>query len=218
MEESKSNLGNRIMVWVVWILVLFAIVFALWKVGTTPQAGEEGVSIKSEVKSDDWYKGKEDAPVVLVEYSDFQCPACGLYYPLIEKLVTDFPDKLKFVYRHFPLSQIHPNAELASRAAESAGLQGKFFEMYAKIFENQQVWSNNRDAKSIFVTYAKDIGIDVKKFTEDIDSDVVRESVEEDYDGGIDSGVNSTPTFFLKGKKINNPRSYDEFKKLIENI
>ena len=175
----------------------------------------EGTALASVALSGDWVKGNSESKVSLVEYSDFQCPACGLYYPLVKQLTAEFGDRIEFTYRHFPLSQIHPNADIAARAAEAAGKQEKFWEMHDKLFENQRTWSGARDAKKLFIEYAGSLGLNTVQFEEDMDSREVKEKVRLDYKTGIDSGVNSTPTFFLNGKKIINPKSYDEFKTII---
>lgn len=99
------------------------------------------VTIPNTITADDWVKGKKDSKVVLVEYSDFQCPACAAYFPMVEQVMDEYKDKVAFVYRHFPLISIHPYAEPMARASEAAGKQGKFWEMYQLIFKNQTAWS-----------------------------------------------------------------------------
>ena len=158
----------------------------------------------------------EKGKVVLVEYADFQCPACGLYYPLVKQLKSESGDKMEVVFKHFPLKSIHKNADLASRASEAALIQGKFWEMHDILFEKQNEWSNSGQARSLFTAYAVSLGMNQQKFVDDIDSDSVKERVNSDYQEGVGLRVNGTPTLFLNGKKITNPRSYDEFKKLIQ--
>jgi len=167
------------------------------------------------VVADDHTKGNLESPVVLVEYSDFQCPACGAYYPLVHQITDEFGDKITFAYRHFPLAQIHPNAELAARASEAAEIQGKFWEMHDMLFEHQRDWSDSRDAETIFASYAEELGLDKAKFLEDIDSSDVKARVRRDMESGNSMRIPGTPTFFLDGVQIQNPRSYDEFRALI---
>lgn len=167
------------------------------------------------VSESDWTKGNKEAAATLIEYSDFQCPACGAYYPLVKQLSQEFGDKVRFVYRHFPLEQ-HKNAELAAFAAEAAGKQGKFWEMHDLIFDNQREWSDSEDARALFAKYAASLNLAAEQFQKDIDSAEVKAKVEKDYQGGLAAKVNSTPTFFLNGKKLQNPRSYEEFKKILE--
>ena len=169
------------------------------------------------LRENEWIYGDREAPATLIEYADFQCPACGVYYPLIKTLEQNFPDKLAVVFRHFPLSAIHFNALPAARVAEAAGKQGKFWEMHDKLFEKQNEWSdlNSGKAKDAVIKYAETMGLDKNLFESQIDSSEVKDKVEADSKSGLKSGVNSTPTFILNGKKIQ-PRSYDEFKQLIE--
>ncbi|MEK7498017.1 MAG: thioredoxin domain-containing protein [Patescibacteria group bacterium] len=153
--------------------------------------------------------------VVLVEFGDFQCPACGAYHSVVQKLLTDNKDNLTFVYRNFPLN-IHKNANLAAYAAEAAGLQGKYWQMHDMIFETQDKWSTSTDVESIFVGYAKTLGLDTDKFRTDMNSEVVKKKVEKDAADGLALGVDSTPTFYLNGEKINTPANYEDFNTLIK--
>lgn len=165
---------------------------------------------------DDHMQGDREAKVTLVEYSDFQCPACASYHPLLEQLVMDFGGDILFVYRHFPLKSIHKNAELAARAAEAAGKQGKFWEMHDTIFEHQNEWSNESDARTIFLRYGERLELEKAKFDADLVSQDVKGKVDQDLKSGEALGVNATPTFFLNGKKIENPRTYEELKTIIQ--
>jgi len=166
----------------------------------------------------DHVKGNPDATILLEEYSDLQCPACGAYYPIVKQLVEEFGDNIKFTYHHFPLRQIHPNAELAAIASEAAGLQGKFWEMHDILFENQKEWSGKK-GDDIFNDYAKEIGIDALKFESDMFLDEsIKNKVENDYQRGLDLKVNSTPSFFIDGKKLQNPRSYEDFRSIIQQV
>ena len=157
----------------------------------------------------------EPGKALLVEFGDFQCPACGFYYTLVKKLKEEFGDRLEVVFKQFPLRAIHRNADLAARASEAARLQNKFLEMHNILFEKQSEWSNSDDALAIFTSYAENLGLERDKFIEDIDSDTVRDRINADYQEGVKNKVNSTPTFYLNGKKIS-PGSYDEFRQLIE--
>lgn len=163
-------------------------------------------------------KGEATASATLVEYSDFQCPACAAYYPVVKQLNKDYAGKLRFVYRYFPLRTIHQNAEISSIAAEAAARQNKFWEMHDLLFENQTEWSNLQDPKEKFKEYAKFIGLDMEKFQNDLNSKEAKDKVEADYQSGLSLGVNATPTFFLNDQKIQNPKTYEEFKIKIEEV
>lgn len=206
---------KRITLWSFAILLVGGAVFGLIKLGSNASSNQT-TSLINSVSPSDWSKGAEGAKVGLLEYSDFQCPACGTYYTFIKQLNEKLTEKIQFTYRHFPLKQIHANAELAARAAEAAGRQSKFWEMHDMLFENQSSWSNQRNAKDTFVSYAQSLQLDIGQFENDLNSKEVKEKVESNYQSGIQSGVNATPTFFLNGQKIQNPRSYDEFRNIIE--
>ena len=109
-------------------------------------------------------RGKADAPVTLVEFGDYQCPACGAYYPIIEEVLRRYPDKVKLEFHHYPLIQVHPHALKAAKAAEAAGEQGKFWEMHDKLYQNQPIWSRSSNAEAQFLAYAGEIGLDANKF------------------------------------------------------
>lgn len=206
---------KRIFTWATFILIIGLITWGM--VLASKKADKEAKNIASvdSVLSTDNIKGSTTTKVTMIEYSDFQCPACGLYFPMVEKVVSENPEKVVFVYRHFPLTQ-HPNAIPASKAAEAAGKQGKFWEMYDLLFTNQKNWEESTTAKVIFESYAKKLNLDMDKYSSDFDSKEVIEKINNDQKSGIKAGVNSTPTFFINGKKINNPQTNEQFKKLIE--
>lgn len=155
--------------------------------------------------------------VTLVEYSDFQCPACKAYYPLVMQLQKDYGAKLHFVYRFFPLENVHKNAEAASRAGFAASLQGKFWEMHDVLFEKQDSWAQLPDPTDAFVGYAKDMGLSIEGFKKDYTSDKAKKFVENSYQNALNLGLQGTPSFFLNGKLITSPQGYQPFKTLIDN-
>ena len=168
------------------------------------------------VRPDSEKIGSPEARLTLVEFGDYQCPACGDYHPMIKQLLSDFNGKVNFVFRNFPLSQ-HANAKISSYAAEAAGLQGKFEEMHNKIYETQNDWSSSKDAGSIFIGYAKNLGLDVDKFTKDINSDAVKQKVDRDTNDGLTLQINETPTLYLNGIKLVLTGNYDDLKKAVQN-
>lgn len=141
-------------------------------------------------------RGKKDAAVYLVEFSDFQCPACKNAEPVVEDVLSDYGDRIEFAYRHFPL-QSHPYSMQAAIAAEAAGLQGKFFEMGHLLFINQTDLSDTKVA-----SLASELGLDTDKFANDIADPALKAKVENDQADGLRFGINSTPTFFVNGRKI----------------
>lgn len=154
--------------------------------------------------------------VVLTEYSDYQCPACAYFHPIVEKLKQNMGDKLQVNLRFFPLSS-HRYAALAARAAQAAKNQGKFHEMHSMLFENQEQWSTSSNPAMEIVNYAREIGLDMDQFTEDLNSAETQETVMAQKEEGEDRGVNSTPTFFIDGEKVEPlPKTYEEFEALIQ--
>lgn len=156
------------------------------------------------------------ASVTLVEFSDFQCPACGVYHQMVKKIIDQFKGSMTFVYRNFPLTDLHPNAPLAAQAAEAAGLQGKYWEMHDLLFTKQSEWSASATARDIFAEYAESLGLNVDQFKKDIDSDAVKNRIAADIADGNALGINATPTFFLNNRKLENPAGLPDFEALIK--
>ena len=136
------------------------------------------------VSASDWTKGDKNAAVTLVEYADFQCPACGTYYPIVKQVVEKYGNRILYVYREFPLAQIHKNGDLAARAAEAAGLQGKYWEMLDQLYTNQNSWAEASDAESQMEAYAKTIGMDTARWRSDLNGAAVKDKIAADVDGG----------------------------------
>lgn len=148
--------------------------------------------------------GNLNSKVEVLEYGDFQCPACGQFFPLVNAVKTQYKDTVKFTFRHFPLDSIHKNARAGSRAAEAAGQQGKFFEMHDLLYQNQNAWVDSSDPLSIFSGYAQQLGLDVNAFKIYYASESANSSINADLQEGQKKGVSGTPTFFIAGKQINN--------------
>ncbi|OGD92965.1 hypothetical protein A2697_05470 [Candidatus Curtissbacteria bacterium RIFCSPHIGHO2_01_FULL_41_44] len=159
--------------------------------------------------------GNPETAIKIVEFADFQCPACGQAHPIIKKVLESNKDRAYFVFRHFPLPS-HKNSKSAAQAAEAAGEQDKFWEMHDLIFENQKEWSESGKAQEIFESYAQKLGLDLGKFKEDFDK--VKNPIEQDYADGNRVGVDSTPTFFINGQKYPGVVSFEQFQKLIDQI
>ena len=143
-----------------------------------------------------WATGSATPKATLVEFSDFECPACGAVHPIIKQVIEQYKGDLKFVYRHYPLDQ-HKNARLAASAAEAAGAQGKFWEMHDLLFKNQTNLS--QDAIN---GLAIELKLDMDKFTKEMTEGTYNQKIQKDVDEGTSLGINSTPTFFLNGKKL----------------
>jgi protein-disulfide isomerase len=142
--------------------------------------------------------------VTIDEYGDYQCPPCGALHPIIKTLKGEYGDRIQFAFHHFPLTQLHSHALEASSAAAAAGLQGKFWEMHNLLYENQSVWSEVGDFRPILLDFARKIGLDLQRFTRDIDGIQVLTVIQDDSTRGNLLGVNSTPTVFINGQMIAN--------------
>lgn len=165
--------------------------------------------------------GNKDSKVVLIEYGDFQCPACGSAYPIIKEVTDAYKDKVAFIFRNNPLTAIHPNARAGSAAAEAAGLQGKYWDMHDALYENQTSWSSAAVDKrtDMFVAYASQIGVkDKDKFKKDMESKAVNNKIDFDLALGKRVPVSGTPTILLNNKKIESDvwSDKDKFKAAIE--
>lgn len=148
-------------------------------------------------------RGNPNAKVVIEEFGDFQCPPCALLHPELKKVEAEYGDKLAVVFRNNPL-QMHPHAYNAARAAEAAGLQGRFFEMHDLLYENQKTWEVAPDPRAEFVNYARRLGLNVDQFQSDMVGPVVNSRVALDLRRGESLGVGGTPTLFLNGRRLSN--------------
>ncbi|NLG41229.1 MAG: thioredoxin domain-containing protein [Chloroflexi bacterium] len=167
------------------------------------------LAIFPEVSGDDWTKGPEDAILTVMEYTDFFCPYCGMAYAELETLIEKYPDDVRLVYRPLPLDSLHPTAPLAAYAAESAGMQGKFWEMYDAIFLNREVLSSltAEEFTEWLKTTAADIGMDVDQFAADIASEDVINKITTAQQTMFEAGVSSTPTVLVNGRPVGNWQS-----------
>lgn len=154
-------------------------------------------------------RGNPDAPVTLEEFGDFECPPCGNISVFLDQLVKDYNPRLRIIFRNFPLAQ-HKYAEPAARAAEAAGLQGKFWEMHDVLYREQAVWSKSDNAQELFDAYAGMLGLNLGQFKKDMDGEKAKERVESDQARGTSLGVKSTPTVFINNREIQPDRKTPE--------
>jgi len=164
---------------------------------------EDGASrLSRPVGDDDHQHGPVDAPVTLVEYGDYECPYCGAAHPIVQAIQQEMGDRLRFVFRNFPLTQVHPHAEGAAEAAEAAGDQGAFWPYHDYLFEHQQALSPQD-----LTGYAGEFNLDAARFERALENHDFEERVRADFMSGVRSGVNGTPTFFING--VRHDDSYD---------
>lgn len=205
---------KKISLWALLIIAVGALIFFMYKYG-----GEEGrdtaPSTLPEVSTTDYVQGNQNAKATLIEYADFQCPACQSFVPVLQQLLKDESDKLRIVYRYFPLIQVHRNAMSSSLAAEAAARQGKFWEMHDILFKNQSAWAESASAPDMFAGYAQQIGLDVNKYKADVNSSEVKSRIQTSIETASNMGLNHTPTFFLNGKEIETPTTLQDFETLI---
>jgi protein-disulfide isomerase len=195
---------NRFWVVLTVIVIGLAALFVATKPDKTSTSKFTGDATK--VQADDHTFGNKKAKVVLTEYGDFQCPSCGAVHPIIKELQQKYKKEVLFVYRNFPLIEIHPNAFAAARAAEAANLQGKYWEMHNKLFETQSLWGElSSNQQSTFEGYAKELGLNLDKFKVDYASEEVANRINRDVSSASIFDIQGTPTFVLNGKKIENP-------------
>lgn len=165
--------------------------------------------------SDSYRTSTMSAAVTMVNFGDFQCPACGAYHSVVKQLEAKYKDTLTVVFRHFPLS-VHLNAVPAAMAAEAAGKQGKFWEMHDKLYETQSEWSDEKNTTDMFVSYAKDMGLNVDQFKKDLSDKDLQNRINRDVTDANTLGINATPTFYVNNVKISNPASLADFDAIIQ--
>lgn len=196
---------NTIILVVASIVIIIGFLYLVFTSSNTPTQSKT-YQIAKEILKTDHNKWSQDKKILLVEYSDFQCPNCKLwsdYFRQLEQVNSPefkkIKEKITFVYRNFPLDTIHKNALSSAYAAEAAGLQEKYFEMSDLIFEKQTEWSELKDPKKFFVSLAKSLKLNEEKFKTDMESSEVKKKVQEDKESGVQANVNSTASFYLNG-------------------
>jgi protein-disulfide isomerase len=162
------------------------------------------------VTDKDHAQGSADAPVTLVEYGDYECPYCGKAYPVVKELQRRMGDRLRFVFRNFPLNTLHEHAGVAAQAAEAAAAHGKFWEMHDILYENQQELADVQQ-------YALRLGLEIYRFESDLSGERFAKRVRDDFRGGVRSGVNGTPTFFINDVRYNGEHTVEAMLPALEN-
>lgn len=202
-------------------LAVLAVVF----IGIIIFSGRNDPNKVSSAKPTNHVIGSTVSGVKLVEYGDYQCPACGAFYATTKAVQEKYNDQILFQFRNLPLTSLHPNAFAAARAAEAAGIQGKYFQMHDMLYENQNSWVSSQNPISFFTAYAKSLGLDTTKFKTDFDSIAVNNSINADLNAFDKTGEpKATPSFFLDGKPLSsdkllgpdNQPNIDAFSKVID--
>jgi len=210
---------KRLIFWIAFLIVLVLIIWGLFVAMNRPSpSGLPNVGSPAPVTANDHVEGPANAPVTLIEYGDFECPACDEYASLVGRLFSEeATGTLRVVFRHFPLPQ-HSDALIAAEASEAAADQGKFWNMYSLLYANQNDWVNLSvpQARAIFDGYAGQLGLNMSRFDSDIDSTATAAFIQGEQAEGQALGINYTPTFFVNGKIITNPQGYEAFKAIID--
>ncbi len=164
----------------------------------------------------DHSEGNMKSKVVLIEYGDFQCPGCGSAYPIVKQVVEKYKDKMGFIFRNFPLTSLHPNALAASAAAEAAGIQGKYWEMHDKLYQNQDSWKDltGQQRTDYFKQLASSVGVDTDRWLAALDGENVQKKIKFDQAIGQKVGITGTPAFYINGENVGD--KYYEGDKVVE--
>jgi protein-disulfide isomerase len=198
--------NNRGIIIIVGIIAVFA--GAFWFAQQAAEEANEGVVIEANVK------GNPEAEVVLVKYSDFQCPACAAAAGVVDTVLEEYGNDLRVEYRHFPLVTIHPLAIPAARATEAAAQQGAFWGMHDLLFENQQAWSGAANPSAFFISYAEELDLDVATFRRHFDASLIEDHVRAQFAEARDAGFTGTPTFTLNGERM----QFDSYENFVAQI
>ena len=208
-SAQRKSVLMRCLVWGIGAILITVACLAVYDSVFSPPPSV------SEVVADDRMKGNTEAKLTLVEYSDFQCPACRAQHEAIRKIWAPVKGSVRFVYRHFPLSNIHPHAITAAYYSEAAAKQGKFWEMHDMFFDRQSQWSGVKEIKPVFDGYVAELKLDKAQFDKDVASDAVRDKVASDIQSAKKAQAASTPTLFLNGKLLRDVREPEKLKAVI---
>lgn len=216
--EQKKKTINKLAWWVGGLAVVaFSVWFIISLVNTPTSSNTSATTLTAPgPKTTDMTYGNPKAKAVLTEYADFQCPGCGAYYPIVKQLTEQYKDKLLFVYRFFPLTNIHRNALQSAEAAYAASKQGKFWPMHDILFQNQNTWAEMPDPTETFTSYAKQVGLNIPQWQKDFNNPATEKYIKSQEQAALDLGLPGTPSFFINGKQIQNPPSLEAFKQLID--
>jgi protein-disulfide isomerase len=168
------------------------------------------VNLQFPVDGNDHAKGSPDAAVTIVEYGDYECPFCRASEPIVEALDQALGSNLRLVFRHFPVTNLHPHAERAAETAEAAGAQGKFWEIHRILFANQEALED-ADLRR----YADSLGLDMQRYDAEMEEHIYRHKVRQDLLEGLQTGVRGTPTFFIDGERLDGPPDLQEMLRLV---
>jgi protein-disulfide isomerase len=205
------------------LAVLGVVAFVVWALlrpdQSAEQAGKQLSAKETAELSQGQSLGKADSKVVLTEFGDYQCPACGQWHPFVKNTVLPkYQDRIKFVFKNLPLVNIHKNALVSAQAAEAAALQGKFWEMHNMLYETQSQWENNNSdqAKAKFESFARELGLDVDRWKRDFDSSQVRDTIKSDSALADKLQLPGTPSFLINGQIVDTKKGFEDLTNAID--
>lgn len=211
-QEAKVILG-------IGAVTLAIVISAAFFLSKPNQESSVSADPKVFVREDSHSYAPNPAKVTIVEFGDYQCPACAVAEPAVKEVILKYTprksEQVNFVFRNFPLTQ-HKHSLIAAEAAEAAGEQGKFWEMHDKLYESQSAWAESNNPLELFVSYAKALELNTDKFKQAIESNKFANKIQQDQSDGNTLGVNSTPTFFMNGKRLEGVPSFENFKSKID--
>ena len=220
--KKESVLGKNF--WIVLVIVvagLIGVFAAAGGSGDGEGSGDKVLANAREAQEDDHKRGEGTEGVTLIEYGDFECPGCGALHPLLQQLETEYGDQIQVIFRHFPLTSIHPNAMAAHRGAQAAASQGMFWQMHDALYEQQFQWrsqsATQAQAIALIEGYATELGLDIDQYKQDVGSGGVFDFVNAHITSGTELGFTGTPTLLLNGEELPTPRSYEELSLSIQN-
>jgi len=209
----KSPSGK--IVTLIAVLIVSIMGYYFYATGTSPKKDANGDNLTI-ISQEDHIKGAVGAKVTIVEYADFECPACKAYAPFVEQILSSYPKDVRYVFRHFPLVKIHKNAFLAASYAEAAGSYGKFWEMHDMLFEKQSEWAGSLTAETKFQEYANALGLNAQEVKVVANSKEVQDRIIANYKEATELKVIATPSFFINGKAIKSENLESEVKTIID--
>ena len=215
---KKASAGKPLAILAIAVVAALGVAFLLSGGETQTTATPVNVPELTDYAGGGQVRGAENPAVTLVEYGDYECPSCAYFHPITTELLERMPDTLEFEFHHYPLT-MHPNAFAASIAAESAGEQGRYWEMHDTLFETQNQWAGRENAQELFTSLAGQLGLDTDRFTQDFGSEEIRNRVIADVMRGNGLQISGTPTFFINGQRlVNLPQTADEFEAIIQSV